>query len=149
MKVNLSSVKGGNIYDLTGMQVFKIVDVEENEEYKNINFTLVNKNGARKWEKFNVYDERGLRSFAGFVRAIVGSVDEVECKDLVGKFVKFECEPYTYTKDNTTKTIYQKKKGTWYESATEEEFNGKSVETIPTEPEEVDDVADTLASLGL
>lgn len=152
MIVNFGSIAN---YNLEGMQVFKIEAVESNEKYQNVSFTLVNSNGAKKFERFNVYDDRGLRAFSGFCRAIVGNVNEIDCESLVGKFVKFECEKYEYEKDGEKKTGYQKKKGAYYESVSDEEKFGEEVAEASDDTEEppfeveTSEGLDALAQFGI
>lgn len=156
MKVNFSGMTN---FDLSGEQIFYISAAEENEKYNNVSFTLVNKNGAKKFENFGVYDERGLKAFFGFCKAVLGEVgDEIDCKELVGKYVKFTCEKYTYDKDDgTKKTVFQKVKGTYYESVAEEEKftpatkeNATTTQVVETnESTETSDVDDVLSQLNL
>lgn len=120
------NVNFGNVNtDFSGKSVWFIESVEYNEHYENMNLTLKSKNNKTHFEKFSIYNEMGLKAFAGFCKAVFPNEKldgDFDASRLVGQFVKFEMELNKWINGSgEEKSAYRKKKGTYYEHVDDSE----------------------------
>lgn len=94
-----------------GVYVFRIYDVEEDEDFGKIEFKLVNAQGATLTERFSImkqdgeYNEGALNALSYFIKTALnrydlGDLDEVDTKDTINHYIKAEVK---HTKLPSTK----------------------------------------------
>lgn len=124
-----------------GTHIFKIIEVDESKiEFDKVSIKMENKDGARFYQNFDISSVPALTSLEMLSMRALG-VKEVEenfdLQTLVGHYLQIEVEPREYN----GKTYWQKKKGTYFGTATG--FEGVEDEPVEiVEENAVEDVDD-------
>ncbi len=91
-----------------GEHIFKIVSCTYKEKFGKIEVNLVNQDGQKHTERYNVKSEGGLNAFSFMAKTALQdfSLTEIDHEDLVGKFFKGDVEHTVQPhRDDPNKTV--------------------------------------------